>query len=94
LAFGICNKGIIAILTMKLAYKLGIEKPYKELVQNTENIHSATKELEQVSKIGCLNQKIFIIFLDQNIQLEKQLKYQFNKIGSFGAYAFGIINKI
>jgi hypothetical protein len=95
LAFAAYNPtGAIIALALKLAIEIGVEKPYRELLQNTKNLASATAELEKVSKIVSLSQKIFSGFLEKDIQLETKLKNQFDRIDVAGANALGIINKI
>ena len=52
--------GLIAGLAMNFAIENHIEKPYKELVYNTEHLHDAVCELQRLSQFVFKSQVLFI----------------------------------
>jgi hypothetical protein len=86
--------GIIACLAMSLAIENGIEKPYQDLLKNTESLHAAASELERVSKTVLMSQVVFTKFLERNFELDNQLNQQFDKIDFAGEQVLDIINRI
>jgi hypothetical protein len=86
--------GIIAGLAMSLAIENGIEKPYRDLINNTELLHSAARELESLSKTVFLNNVLFSKILEKNVYLETELNQQFDRIDASGLRSLNIINKI
>ena len=51
--------GMIAGLAMNLAIENGIEKPYRDLVRNTESLRDAAIELDRVSRNAVKYQVLF-----------------------------------
>ncbi len=86
--------GMIAGLAMTLAIENGIEKPYRDLVNNTQNLYSAALELERLSGTVLKSQVMFTQFIQLNAQLDKAIANQFDKIDKSGQVAFADINKI
>ncbi|WP_027188744.1 hypothetical protein [Desulfovibrio cuneatus] len=86
--------GLIAGLAMTLAIENGIEKPYRELVQNTRNLQDSAKVLEQVSQAMFMGQVCFTKFVEQNWQLEKQFQAQMAQVDRAGTDALTAIMKI
>lgn len=86
--------GLIAGLAMTLAIENGIEKPYRELVQNTAHLQSAAKELERVSQTVFMGQVLFSKYLESDILLDQQLQLQMDKIDQAGDEALNTIMKL
>jgi hypothetical protein len=86
--------GLIAGLAMTLAIENAIEKPYRDLVRNTSNLHSALTELERVSQTMVMGQMFFTKYLEADIQLESRMDEQFKRIDAAGERALDIINQI
>jgi hypothetical protein len=86
--------GIIAGLAMSLAIEVGIEKPYQDLLKNTDALHSAASELELVSKTVFMNQVLFTKYLEHNFNIDNQLNHEFDRIDEAGIKVLDIINRI
>ena len=86
--------GMIAGLAMTLAIENGIEKPYRDLVRNTQNLQAAASELERVSQTVLKRQVLFTRYLQADFELEAALQNQFARIEIAGARALDVINKI
>ena len=86
--------GIIAGLAMTLAIENGIEKPYRDLIESTNNLKAAATELEKVSQTVLKSQVMFTHFIEINDQMDKAIRKQFDRIDSAGQRALEIINKI
>lgn len=86
--------GMIAGLAMTLAIENGIEKPYRDLVRNTQNLQAAAAELERVSQTVFKGQVLFTKYLEADFELDAALQDQFTRIDSAGARALDAINKI
>ena len=86
--------GLIAGLAMTLAVENGIEKPYRDLVNNTQTLQSAAKELEKVSETALKSQVLFTRFIEINSQMDKAINKQLERIEAAGQRARDIINKI
>jgi hypothetical protein len=86
--------GMIAGLAMTLAIENGIEKPYRDLVQNTTYLHEAALELERVSQTVLMGQVLFTKYIEADAHLERQLDVQFDRIDAAGNNALAAIMKI
>lgn len=86
--------GLIAGLAMSFAIENGIERPYRELVRNTENLCEATKVLQEVSQNIFKGQVLFTKFLQSNYELEAAFKSQEKAIDEAGRRAAEIISQI
>ncbi|MBD5416539.1 MAG: hypothetical protein HDR50_02470 [Desulfovibrio sp.] len=86
--------GMIAGLAMALAIENGIEKPYRDLVRNTENLKAAACELERVSRNVFRSQILFTKYLEADYRLEKELQTQMDRVDEAGQRAFEAISKI
>lgn len=86
--------GMIAGLAMTLAIENGIEKPYRDLVRNTQNLQAAAAELERVSQTVFKGQVLFTKYLEADFELDAALQDQFTRIDRAGARALDAINKI
>lgn len=86
--------GMIAGLAMTLAIENGIEKPYRDLVRNTESLQAAACELERVSRNVFRSQILFTRYLEADYRLEKELQTQLDRVDEAGQRAFEAINKI
>ncbi len=86
--------GMIAGLAMMLAVENGIEKPYRDLVQNTSNLHEAARELERVSQTVLGGQVLFTKYIEADARLEEKLDEQFDRIDVAGNNALAAIMKI
>lgn len=86
--------GMIAGLAMTLAIENGIEKPYRDLVRNTTYLHEAARELDRVSQTMMKGQAVFVKYLEADIELEKNLQNQFDRVNMAGIRALDAINRI
>lgn len=86
--------GMIAGLAMTLAIENGIEKPYRDLVQNTSNLHEAALVLELVSKNVLGSQILFTKYIEADASLEEKLDEQFDRIDAAENEALAAIRKI
>jgi hypothetical protein len=86
--------GMIAGLAMTLAIENGIEKPYRDLVRNTANLHATAAELERISQTVFMGQVLFTKYLEADAHLEQQLDAQSARTDAAGARALDAINKI
>lgn len=86
--------GMIVGLALNMAIENGIEKPYKALVENTENLKAATQELERVSQRVFQGQILFTKYIEAEYQLDKAQQTQFTRIDAAGARALDAINQL
>lgn len=86
--------GIIAGLAMTMAIEVGIEKPYRDLVQNTQYLKAATAELQRASMTIFKGQILFTKYIEADQQLENTLQIQFDRIDAAGERALAAINRI
>lgn len=86
--------GVIAGLAMSLAIENGIERPYRDLLNNTRQLHEATAELERVSTVFLNSHVQFTKFFVADRMMEQQLQRQFQRIDDAGRNALDIINQI
>lgn len=86
--------GLIAGLAMNFAIQNGIEKPYRNLIENTNNLKSALSELEQISQNVFHAQMLFTKFLKKNGQMDKEFEFQVKRIDELGQSALETINRI
>jgi hypothetical protein len=86
--------GMIAGMALSLAIENGIEKPYRDLVQNTTYLQEAARELERVSRTVLAGQAFFSKYLEADLRLENRIQRQFDKIDAAGIEALEIIGKI
>jgi len=86
--------GLIAGLAMQCAIENHIERPYRELLQNTEDLRTAADELQRTSQniLGC--QILFTKVMEHENILERLLSQQFSRIDEAGERARVIIEKI
>ena len=66
--------GLIAGLAMQFAIENHIEKPYHELIANTESTRDSLRLLEMVSRRMLQTQVLFTAFLDESHRLDRRLE--------------------
>jgi len=86
--------GLIAGLALTLAIENGIEKPYRDLVQNTTYLHEAAGELERVSQTVLMGQVLFTKFIEADTHWVQQFKTQLGRIGDAGQKALASVMKV
>lgn len=86
--------GMIAGLAMTLAIENGIEKPFRDLVRNTQSLQAAATELERASQTIFRGQLLFTKYLQGDFELDAALHDQLARIDRSGARALDIINQI
>ncbi|WP_428562485.1 MAG: hypothetical protein ACP59X_21510 [Solidesulfovibrio sp. DCME] len=86
--------GLIAGLAMNLAIENHVEKPYKELVYNTENLRGAVCELQRLSQFVFKSQVLFVQVFERDHQLDQLFASKLDKIDETGLYARSVIAKI
>lgn len=86
--------GLIAGLAMTMAIENGVEKPYRDLVRNTENLREAVTELTRLSDTMLKSQIIFTHYIEAENQLEKRFQTQMRRVDDAGKRAMEIIGKI
>lgn len=86
--------GLIAGLAMSFAIENGIERPYRELVSNTEELRETTLVLEDLSRTMFRGQALFSQYLEADFQMETMLQYQMKEIDRAGDMAVDAINRI
>lgn len=86
--------GLIAGIAMTMAIENGIEKPYRDLVNNTGYLKEAAEELDRVSHTVFMGQILFSKYLEEGLHLEQQLQAQTKKIEQAGEDALNAIIKI
>jgi hypothetical protein len=86
--------GLIAGLAMNLAIENHIEKPYKELVYNTENLRDAVCELQHLSQFVFKSQVLFVKIFERDHQLDQLFLSRLDKIDEAGLRARSVIAKI
>ena len=86
--------GLIAGLAMQCAIENHIERPYRELLQNTEDLRTAAEELQRTSQniLGC--QILFTKVMEHENILERLLSQQFSRIDEAGERTRATIEKI
>lgn len=86
--------GLIAGLAMSFAIENGIERPYRELVSNTEELRETTLVLDDLSRTMFHGQALFSQYLEVDFQMETMLQYQMKEIDRVGDMAADAINRI
>lgn len=86
--------GLIAGLAMTFAIENGVEKPYRDLMRNTENLREAAVELTHLSETVFKSQIVFGKFLEADYALEKEFQSQMKRVDEVGKRAMAIINRI
>lgn len=86
--------GLIAGLAMTIAIENGVEKPYRDLVRNTEKLQDAEAELVRLSETMCKGQIVFGKFLEADYALEKEFQAQMKNINEAGKRAMENIRKV
>lgn len=86
--------GLIAGLAMSFAIENGIERPYRDLVRNTNNLRETTAILEQVSRNVFAGQVVFGKYLEADRQMENELNIQLQEVDEAGKKALEAINLI
>lgn len=85
---------IIAVVAGGIALKNGIEKPYQDLVRNTESLKAATSELDRVSRNLLRGQTLFGKYLEADAERETQIQNQMAAVDRAGQSALNAILKI
>lgn len=85
---------VVAALGAGIAIKNGIEKPYLDLVRNTETLKDAAAELEKVSQSMFQKQILFTRFLEEDARQETQFKATLGRVDEAGKDALDAIYKI
>lgn len=86
--------GLIAGLAMNFAIENGIERPYRELVSNIEELRETTLVLDDLSRTMFHGQALFSQYLEADFQMETMLQYQMKEIDRVGDMAADAINRI
>lgn len=86
--------GLIAGMAMQMAIENHIEKPYQDLVRNTEALADAAHELQRAANIVFHGQVIFEKVIEREAYLDSILAQQFESIDQAGKNALAAINKI
>ena len=76
--------GLIAGIAMQFAITYGVEKPYHEMVSNTETLVQAQKVFVQVANDVFKGQVAFSNFLETESKMNSEIKEQFKRIESSG----------
>ncbi|MBD5641819.1 MAG: hypothetical protein HDQ91_05315 [Desulfovibrio sp.] len=90
----ILSAGVVVAIAGAIAVKNCIERPYRDLVRNTESLNEAAMELERVSQSMLRGQALFGKFLESDAQMEAQLQKQMARIDLAGRKAHEAILKI
>ena len=85
---------IIAVVAGGIALKNGIEKPYQDLVRNTESLKTATSELDRVSRNLLRGQTLFGKYLEADGEMETKVQNQMAAVDRAGKCALDAILKI
>jgi len=72
----------------------GIEKPYREVMANTEVIVSASKAMKQCSEVMEYGQKAFVGFLMVDAELDSETVKQFKSLDQLGEAMDNSISQI
>lgn len=86
--------GLIAGLALTLAIENGVEKPYRDLLRNTENLRDAAQELNRLSQTMFKGQVLFTQYLVADAQMEQEFQNQMRRVDEAGKRALDAINKI
>lgn len=86
--------GIIAGIALSVAIENGIEKPYRDLVRNTQLCQEASAELVRLSQTVFRGQLIFEKFLEADYLMDRQFQNQMARIDVAGQRALEAINRI
>lgn len=86
--------GLIAGLAMSFAIENGIERPYRELVSNTQALTESAAVLDEVSQNMFKGQVLFSRYLENDVQLEEALQDQMRLIDESGSKTLEAITKI
>jgi len=86
--------GLIAGLAMNLAIENHIEKPYRELIENTAALKESMEVLQEVSNNIFKGQIFFTRFLIEEHKLDNAFKHQMERIIQTGKEATKSINKL
>lgn len=86
--------GLIAGLAMQLAIENHIEKPYQDLVRNTQSLTDATRELQKAANIVFHGQVVFEKVIRHEAYLDSLFAQQLESIDRAGQRALSAINKI
>ena len=65
---------IVIASALNLAIEVGIERPFRELMINTENLYDSLICLDQAARDMGLGQQMFGQFLEENLRLDQNLK--------------------
>lgn len=86
--------GLIAGMAMNFAIENHIEKPYRQLVENTTHLADAARELQKVSSTVFASQVLFAKALEEEAYLDKLFAVQLHELDKAGERAALAISKI
>jgi len=90
---GIAGAMIVGV-GVNFAIDNGIEKPYREVMANTEVIVSASKAMKQCSEVMEYGQKAFVGFLMVDAELDSETVKQFKSLDQLGEAMDNSISQI
>lgn len=85
---------IVAIVGGYIAVKNGIERPYRDLLRNTNTLREAAAELDKISNNLFKGQLLFGKYLESDARLETQFRDHMDAIDKSGKQALDAILKI
>lgn len=86
--------GLIAGIATSLAIENGIEKPYRQLMEDTQYTREAMQELERVSQTMMLGQMVFTRFVESHININNQIDEQLRIGREYDRSTESILNRI
>lgn len=86
--------GLIAGLAMTIAIENGVEKPYKDLVNNTVALNEAAQALNDISQNILHGQLLFNRFFNESQQFDVYIKRQLENIYNTSIDAYVAVTKI
>lgn len=85
---------IVAVVGGYIAIKNGIERPYRDLLRNTNTLREAIAELDKVSHNLFKGQLLFGKYLESDARMETQFQERMDAIDKSGKQAVDAILKI
>lgn len=85
---------IVAVVGGAIAIKNGIERPYQDLLRNTNTLRESVAELDRVSRSFAKGQRLFGKYLEAESEMENGFQNQMTAVDKAGANALDAILKI